>query len=469
MQLKLWKNFSKRRNSTKRPADADAVVEIVRLKNATSIENPVFVILGNDFEFNYAQAFGHYYYINDIVSLNNNMCELHCSQDLLATYKNNILGTTAFVEYAAMGYNTKLPDRRVAVQSSEYVSESSLTIGQFSEVGTYVLSVATDSPAAGGFVTTYLLDSSTMIQLAGYLLRDIFDTPTAQQTWEYIQKTFAKAYDSIISCIWIPVDLATASAKATLAPLKIGKDEIEISGVVVTAYKVNDKTPIDISNVFVTIPYAYDDFRRAEPFTKLSLYLPYYGIVQLNPIDFPESVNVILHIDILTGDITAEIKNNALANSAVITTINYNIGINCPISQTSSNTSGGVTSIAGGIGGAIGAIASSGATAVLSTIGAVVATANGVVDLTRVSTSVKGNIQGNSMYSMKDIKLIVKSIDTTDPEDLLTIAGRPVMTTRSLANHSGYIKTVQASVNISGLGNDKEALNSMLDAGIYIE
>ena len=97
-----------------------------------------------------------------------------------------------------------------------------------------------------------LLDSSTMIQLAGYLLRDIFNTSTAQQTWEYIQKTFTSAYDSIISCIWIPVDLATASAKATLAPLKIGKDEVNISGVVVNAYKVNNKTPIDISNVFVT-------------------------------------------------------------------------------------------------------------------------------------------------------------------------------------------------------------------------
>ena len=82
MQLLLFKNFSKRRNSTKQVDDSTGIVTDVVLKQGTSIESPVFLIQGIDLDVNYAKFNNHYFYIDDIVVGNNNIYELHCSQDL---------------------------------------------------------------------------------------------------------------------------------------------------------------------------------------------------------------------------------------------------------------------------------------------------------------------------------------------------------------------------------------------------
>ena len=53
--LELWKNFEKRKNSTKQPTGAADASKSVTLKDGTSIEQPVFIIQTNDFTYNYAK------------------------------------------------------------------------------------------------------------------------------------------------------------------------------------------------------------------------------------------------------------------------------------------------------------------------------------------------------------------------------------------------------------------------------
>ena len=61
MQLLLFKNFSKRRNSTKQVDDSTGIVTDVVLKQGTSIESPVFLIQGVDLEVNYVKFNNHYF------------------------------------------------------------------------------------------------------------------------------------------------------------------------------------------------------------------------------------------------------------------------------------------------------------------------------------------------------------------------------------------------------------------------
>lgn len=71
------------------------------LKGETSITDPIITIdLENPSSYNYAyiQAFGRYYFINDIKSIRNNLWELSMHVDVLMTYKNEIGNCTAIID-----------------------------------------------------------------------------------------------------------------------------------------------------------------------------------------------------------------------------------------------------------------------------------------------------------------------------------------------------------------------------------
>ena len=83
MTIKYWNNFQKKINSTARPLDSAAVSVSATLKSPTSIENPTFILTGDNFNINYVEAFGHYYFVNDVVSVRNGMIEVSCTQEVL--------------------------------------------------------------------------------------------------------------------------------------------------------------------------------------------------------------------------------------------------------------------------------------------------------------------------------------------------------------------------------------------------
>ena len=69
----------------------------VKLKENTSILQPVLNLTGfSDYEkanYVYIEDFGRYYFIDDIVALNYDMVELHCSVDVLYTYQAGLCST----------------------------------------------------------------------------------------------------------------------------------------------------------------------------------------------------------------------------------------------------------------------------------------------------------------------------------------------------------------------------------------
>ena len=134
MQLLLFKNFSKRRNSTKQVDDSTGIVTDVVLKQGTSIESPVFLIQGVDLEVNYVKFNNHYFYVDDIVVGNNNIYELHCSQDLLATYKSKILSTRCSILYASGADVPGIIDKRIPVLTNMNIRENSVIVSSDSSV-----------------------------------------------------------------------------------------------------------------------------------------------------------------------------------------------------------------------------------------------------------------------------------------------------------------------------------------------
>lgn len=96
MQITLY-NLAKRRNSTKQPSKGTNIT--VNLKEGTSYFNPSFILNLNPTGFNYLSWDNRYYYITNIENTRNGIYTISCELDALATYKSDILGTTAFVLY----------------------------------------------------------------------------------------------------------------------------------------------------------------------------------------------------------------------------------------------------------------------------------------------------------------------------------------------------------------------------------
>ena len=123
MQITLYTNFSKKRNSTKQPTGTGTQADVV-FKDGCSIDNPVFLINGVALGVNYLWFNGRYYFVDDIVLGNNNIYELHCSIDVLATWRSYIGSYNAFIERSDSSYDTKVNDRLLS--STQQITGSSV-------------------------------------------------------------------------------------------------------------------------------------------------------------------------------------------------------------------------------------------------------------------------------------------------------------------------------------------------------
>ena len=87
MQIIVWDNFTKRKNSTLRPAGGTTVTCV--LKEQTSVENPVFILNTPLTLYTYVGAFGHYYFVSDIVNLDGQI-KIPVSRSYKALFKESV-------------------------------------------------------------------------------------------------------------------------------------------------------------------------------------------------------------------------------------------------------------------------------------------------------------------------------------------------------------------------------------------
>lgn len=100
-EVKFGKS-DKRINSTKIPTLSETVTCV--LKSGTSVESPTFILQGvSPFDWNvaYCETFGRYYFVNDVTYVESTY-EISCTCDYLASYKDEILSNTAYVERGSL-------------------------------------------------------------------------------------------------------------------------------------------------------------------------------------------------------------------------------------------------------------------------------------------------------------------------------------------------------------------------------
>jgi len=114
MTIKLFVNTSEKNKLDK---DITLALETTgTLKEDTSLTDPIIKLTGKTFSemasINYMQIteLGRYYFINDVISINNDIVEIHAHVDVLSTYKDQIRSQNAIIARQEKKWNLYLND-----------------------------------------------------------------------------------------------------------------------------------------------------------------------------------------------------------------------------------------------------------------------------------------------------------------------------------------------------------------------
>lgn len=453
MKLTAYSFFNKRKNSTKRPTGGTE--RDVVLLDDVSLYSPVFECHYWDYNDNYAKWAGRYYYVVDVVCVRNNLFDVHCEIDPLATWKDDILATTAFVTFSTSSYDIGIPDPRLSSDPNTITKSNSVEVfPKLSEayVVTYIGTNSCPSVGLGDFwldgLQKHIMDDkfveSTRKWYKSFALGDEKDNVSAG----VIAQLVGNNANSITSCTYMP--------KFHGDPDKWLK--IILAGGYDTGAQGFQATHDYSETYHINIPWAFPngDFRNTAQFTTMAIYLPGYGFTPLNADNYQgqSSIHVQATLDSFTGEITYLVDGKAKATC----TTGYPVQIG---TSQKGNVVGALTGItqavaSGYSGNALGAL-SSGYNAVRSIMG--------------VDPSSVGSMGGaTSFNAYREILVLVIAHNTNvDPTSVAGTIGRPLNAVKNIGSLSGYVQTTDAEVPTSAPDEYKSLINASLNGGMFLE
>lgn len=451
MQISLY-NFSKRKNSTAQPGDASRTVN-AELKSNTSLINPVFVLSGsiND-SYNYVSAFGRYYFINDKTAVANGLIELSCSCDFLATHKESIKETSAYVLYDTTK-NIDIPDSRLSVKNEvvTYVSVGALR-DDLSEDGVCVCSLLSSNQVGSYYIAP--LDVPKLMPDWGDVYADYQDTDNpfsaAAAFIKSLQYSGQNSTEYVKSIKWIPMKIPGSPNM----PLRIGSYLLGIKG-----YSVSNRHITDTKQV--KIPWAYSDWRNTSPYAEVHVYIPFIGHISIpaSQIVGSDSLWFTSSVDPVSGDMVVTMSQEASdgGTSVPIGMYTTNIASDMMAGATMANATNIMTGAA--------TMATAAVTGnVVSLIG------GGLSAIQPTATTIGGIGSYAAIGQPLKVQIMLTYHNTiVEPSSVSSVIGTPACAVKKLGNLSGYVQTFNASIEMSVTDAEIDAVNSMLNSGIYLE
>lgn len=455
MQAIFYK-FSKRKNSTAVP-NGQGYERDLMIKNGSSIITPTFLVAGESFDYNYCSFNGRYYWITDITSVRNELWEVQCRVDVLASWKNEILNSKGFVKYSSSDNNQNIKDGRNVVTGNVERTASYLNMQMFDIDGSYILATLS-GPASeainNSFSVLYGMESGSLGALA-----QEFNSPDALTA---IRQYFDNPTETIVFCRWLPRNLIGGPTR--IVPVKFGDYESSVTGTL-----IEDNYAKEIGDI--TIPWQKSDFRNYEPYSSAILYLPGVGNVSI-PLSSLAGLDVLsiqCVMDYVTNQIHYQVADGTGAN--IIGTYSGSVGVDIPISAIQSGNVGGILAGIGGIAGGIGAIATGG-----MSLGAAAAIGGGLyaAGVSSLSQNIRATGSFSGGYNVKaggtTIHLeIFRNQSVQEPSEYVDTIGNPCMKTRNINGLSGYCQTEDFQVSGNMLDTEKSEINNLMNGGVYIE
>ena len=441
-------HFSKKKNSTKRPTGQGIEVPCL-LKSATTFQNPMFILqkpMNDMLQFNYAKWADHYYFIDSTTSINAGQTEISCTEDVLATYKNEIGNYTCFIERSSN--QTTLANDTMYIPTNDWVL-STRNVSHKEKIMTstysqqYIIRVVSRTGVA-----SYYINGDQLNNLLDYMYTESNFTDVITDA---ITKLMFDPFKYIVDLKWIPF-VESAFKNNNNETIQLGFWD---SGVM--AKRIDEDTVVNFSYSFAfnNPLYAITDFRYYSPsFSNYFIKLPFIGVVALNPYKIDESVNALYQFDATSGLCNVFLQSKRV----VFASYQFQLSVPVQIGYASTNiaqlTTSAVSLVGAGLQGNIAQGISSGIEAGRS--------------ITAPEVSMLGTI-GNISNKLNNQILEFYSYACTSINPDGASEGYADGTVRSISGLSGYIKCRNAPIEISGFTGDQEAVNNYLNSGFYYE
>lgn len=441
-------HFSKRKNSTKRPIRQGTEVPCL-LKTATTFQSPIFILqrpMNDMLQFNYCKWADHYYFIDSTTSINAGQTEITCTEDVLATYKNEIGSYTCFIERSS-NQNTFANDSMYIPTNDWVLSTRNVTHKEKIMTSTYSQQFIIRLVSRTG-VASYYINGDQLNNLLDFMYTESNFTDVIQDA---ITKLMFDPFKYIVDLKWVPfVESAFKSSNDEVIQLGFWD-----SGVI--AKRIDEDTVVNFSYSFAfdNPLYAITDFRYySSSFSNYFIKLPFIGVVALNPYKIDATVNALYQFDATSGlcNVFLQSKKVVFASYQLQLSVPVQIGYaSTNIAQLATST---VSLVGAGLQGNIAQGISSGIEAGRS--------------ITAPEISMLGTV-GNISNILNNQILEFNSYACTSIEPDKASEGFVDGNIRPISGLTGFVKCRNASIEISGFTGDQEAVNNYLNSGFYYE
>lgn len=468
MQITIYNNFSKRQNSTLQPSGG--VVKNVVMKRECSILNPVFQIDGVDPAANYCQWNNRYYFINDIVLQNNNIYEIHCEIDVLATWKSQIGASSQYVLRSASEYDGDIVDGFYITKKDPIVnvidSSPMISWAQTVDSGWYIVGVIGGTDSANGIhqgtVQYYCMSPASFSAFA----QAVF----TESNWTDLQSAdryYFNPIQYIASVMWFPVQPPVFSQPRQ--SIKLGWQTIPCVALVIT-------DPVSR----YTYTFSYDDhpqaatrgdYLNAAPFSEYCIKFPPFADVELDGDllmkKIVKSITCEHLIDFISGKSALRVfmAIPGVQKRYEIAIREVQFGVTIQLSQIAADRLGVLETGIGTAAGLIGSISTG------NVLGAITGTVSGIISAYQTAQPrVASHGSNDSMvavtqYPYPGLQEIFHEVVDEDNADY----GRPLCQTRVINTLSGYILCSHAEIAIPGLPAERDQIISFMESGFFYE
>lgn len=318
--------------------------------------------------------------------------------------------------------------------------------GTFSETGDTVGIPGLPSLSAvdTGFITLFNPTVAQVKQLASYMWSNSFDLAT-------FKNIVANPIDCILGLTIVPVDPPNAGSKS----VSVGNIPTGVN----MPYLSSQYVEVDCGTL--NVQEFWGSYLDYSPYTKMSLYLPYIGIVPLDIDDVMNaSITIKYHVDVLSGACVAYV----LCNGTQLYTYIGQCSSNVPITSNDfTNTVNGILGIAG----SIGSLVATGGASAPTEIGNM---AGNAINALKPNIQKSGAMSGTGgLMGVQTPYLICQRPRQSVPASQNTFTGYPANITATLSDLSGY--TEVDKIHLEGVPCTNEEMNeimTLLESGVYI-
>lgn len=479
----LFYSFSKKPNSTKRPAASNVGIPVaIELKAPTDIMNPEITISGatgitNPYQWNYCyiQEFSRYYFISNW-TWTPALWTASMHVDVLATYKAEIAVSSQYVLRAASesdGFieDTEYPKTHVFTGGSTSITTGRNMTFQYAQ-GTFIVGIISKDGVFGS-VQYYMMTGSAFAVLRQNMFNSISWAGTVSDVSADLLKTLVNPYDYIASVKWFPIPyafLTSQIAGTVVTTIAFGYWEVTgISG----AYRLaNNALPLIqfswqmTTEQFGTHPQAArGEYLNFSTFSEYTLNLAPYGTIKL-----PAQLRTVgaacrENIDLITGKSVLKFYIGDLEDNDTricMLTVETELAVSIQIAQVRSD--------------ALWNAGSSLADAIVDKFvpdGKIKNLASGITSAAREqSVTIKtGGSNGGfeALSQFGGFNGLLCHVFQHIADEYNAHLGRPLCKIRSISALSGYILCSDADISITGTDAEAEQIINYLNTGFYYE